>query len=137
MPAPPDLLRRVPLFSDLSSKELESIAHSFKERTFKAGDTVASEGSGGVGFFVIGDGEAKVTVRGEEKGTLGAGSYFGEVALIDEGSRSATIAASTDLTCYGLTAWEFRPLVESNGQIAWKLLQTLARRLRAAEARDD
>jgi len=106
------------------------------ERTFEAGSNVATEGSGGVGFFVIGEGEAGVTVHGEERATLGPGQYFGEVALIDEGSRTATIVAKTDLTCYGLTAWEFRPLVESNGAIAWKLLQTLARRLREAEQRD-
>ena len=109
---------------------------SFKERTFDAGDTIASEGSSGIGFFVIGEGEAAVTVHGTERATLGPGDYFGEVALIDEGQRSASIVAKTPVTCYGLTAWEFRPFVESNGKIAWKLLQTLAKRLRAAEQRE-
>ena len=136
MPAPVELLKKIPLFSDLERKELQTLAQSFKERTFEAGSNVATEGSGGVGFFVIGEGKAGVTVHGEERATLGPGQYFGEVALIDEGSRTATIVAKTDLTCYGLTAWEFRPLVESNGAIAWKLLQTLARRLREAEQRD-
>ena len=136
MPAPVELLKKIPLFSDLERKELQTLAQSFKERTFEAGSNVATEGTGGVGFFVIGDGEAGVTVHGDERATLGPGQYFGEVALIDEGSRTATIVAKTDLTCYGLTAWEFRPLVESNGAIAWKLLQTLARRLREAEQRD-
>jgi len=136
VPAPVELLKKIPLFSDLERKELQTLAQSFKERTFEAGSNVATEGSGGVGFFVIGEGEAGVTVHGEERATLGPGQYFGEVALIDEGSRTATIVAKTDLTCYGLTAWEFRPLVESNGAIAWKLLQTLARRLREAEQRD-
>ena len=75
-----------------------------------------------------------MTVHGEERATLGPGDYFGEVALIDEGARTATIVAKTDLRCYGLTSWEFRPLVESNGEIAWKLLQTLAKRLRAVRA---
>ena len=136
MPAPVELLKKIPLFSDLERKELQTLAQSFKERTFEAGSNVATEGTGGVGFFVIGEGEAGVTVHGDERATLGPGQYFGEVALIDEGSRTATIVAKTDLTCYGLTAWEFRPLVESNGAIAWKLLQTLARRLREAEQRD-
>jgi CRP/FNR family cyclic AMP-dependent transcriptional regulator len=135
--APVELLKKIPLFSDLEGRELQTLAQSFKERTFEAGHPVATEGSGGVGFFIIGEGEAAVTVHGEERATLGPGQYFGEVALIDEGSRTATIVAKTDLTCYGLTAWEFRPLVESNGKIAWKLLQTLARRLRQAEQRDD
>ena len=57
----------------------------------------------------------------------------GEVALIDGGPRSATVTAATDLVCYGLTFWEFRPLVEKNGTIGWKLLQALAKRLRAAD----
>jgi CRP/FNR family transcriptional regulator, cyclic AMP receptor protein len=134
--APVELLQKIPLFSGLEGRELQTLAQSFKERRFEAGHNVATEGSGGVGFFVIGEGEAGVTVHGEERATLGPGQYFGEVALIDEGSRTATIVAKTDLTCYGLTAWEFRPLVESNGEIAWKLLQTLARRLRDAEQHD-
>jgi CRP/FNR family transcriptional regulator, cyclic AMP receptor protein len=134
--APPELLKRVPLFSDLHGRELELLAASFKERRFDEGDTIASEGSVGIGFFVIGEGEARVTVHGTERATLGPGDYFGEVALIDEGQRSASILTNTPVTAYGLTAWEFRPFVESNGKVAWKLLQTLAKRLRAAEQRE-
>jgi CRP-like cAMP-binding protein len=135
--APVELLQKVPLFSDLDRRELETLSRSFKERRFDAGDTVTAEGTGGVGFFVIGEGEAAVTVGGDERTTLKAGDHFGEVALIDEGARTATITAKTPLVCYGLTAWEFKPLVEGNGVIAWKLLQTLAKRLRASDARDD
>ncbi len=132
MPASVEQLQRVPLFADLDRKELDSLASTFKERTFKAGETVASEGSGGVGFFIIDEGQAKVTRDGEEQATLGPGQYFGEIALIDEGARTATLTAETDMRCYGLTSWEFRPLVESNSQIAWKLLQALAKQLREA-----
>lgn len=135
MPASVEQLQRVPLFEDLDRRELESLASSFKERTFNAGETVASEGSGGVGFFVIDEGEAKVTIRGEERARLRPGNYFGELALIDEGGRTATIVADTNLRCYGLTSWEFRPLVETNASIAWKLLQALAKQLR--EAREE
>jgi CRP/FNR family transcriptional regulator, cyclic AMP receptor protein len=134
--APVELLQKVPLFSDLERGELETLSRSFKERRFSAGDIVTAEGTGGVGFFVIGEGEAAVTVGGDERAALKSGDHFGEVALIDEGARTATITAKTDLVCYGLTAWEFKPLVESNGVIAWKLLQTLARRLRTADQRD-
>jgi CRP-like cAMP-binding protein len=132
--APIELLERVPLFQGLSRGDLERIARSFKERHFSPGDTVAAEGSGGVGFFVIGEGTANVDVHGEQRGQLAPGDYFGEIALIDEQARrTATIIAETDLTCYGLTAWEFRPLVETNAEIAWKLLQVMAKRLREAE----
>jgi CRP/FNR family transcriptional regulator, cyclic AMP receptor protein len=122
-----DLLKRVPLFSDLDRKELERVADSMKERIFGAGETVTAEGQTGVGFFVIADGEAKVTVGGQERRRLGPGDYFGEVALLNESSRTATITAESDLKCYGLTSWEFRPLVETHGTIAWKLLQVMSK----------
>ena len=133
MPAPVEFLERVPLFSGLDRRQLQTIARSFKERSFTEGQTVTEEGAGGVGFFVVEQGEAQVSVGGEPRGTLGPGDYFGEIALIDEGIRSATVVASTDLKCWGLTAWEFRPLVETNGEIAWGLLKGLAHRLREAQ----
>jgi CRP/FNR family cyclic AMP-dependent transcriptional regulator len=131
--APVDLLKRVPLFAGLGRRELERVANSMKERRFRKGDTLTSEGKGGVGFFVIQDGEADVTVHGEERAKLGPGDYFGEIALITESDRTATITAETDMTCYGMTMWDFRPLVESNASIAWNMLQSLATKLREAE----
>jgi CRP-like cAMP-binding protein len=124
---PIDLLRRVPIFEGLDRRELERIAASMKRRTFRAGDTVTTEGQGGVGFFVIEDGRAKVTVGGENRRTLGAGDYFGEVALLTDRPRTATITAETELQCYGMTSWDFKPLVETHGSIAWKLLQAMAK----------
>jgi CRP/FNR family transcriptional regulator, cyclic AMP receptor protein len=134
--APVESLQRVPIFADLDKRELEQIARSFKERRFSAGDTLTREGKGGAGFFLIDQGEASVTVEGQQRGTLKPGDYFGEIALIDEGARSATITANSDLVCYGLTFWEFRPLVQENASIGWKLLQATAKKLRAAEQRD-
>jgi CRP/FNR family transcriptional regulator, cyclic AMP receptor protein len=121
------LLKRVPIFSDLDDKELGRIASSMKQRTFQAGDQVTTEGQGGVGFFVIEDGEAVVTVAGDERRRLGPGDYFGEVALLNQSARTATVTAETELRCYGLTSWEFRPLVETHGSIAWKLLQVMSK----------
>lgn len=130
-----DTIKRIPLFSDLEQRELERIADSFKERKYGSGETIATEGKSGAGFFVISEGTATVTVSGEPRGSLGPGDYFGEIALIDEGARTATLTAESDMTCYGMTFWEFRPIVESDARIAWKLLQALARKLRAVEAR--
>ena len=130
--APIDALQRVPLFADLNRNEVKRIAAVFRQRHFAAGETVIQQGSGGAAFYVIDSGEARVFVGGEERATLKAGDYFGELALIDEGTRTATITASSDLVCYGVTFWDFRPLVESNGVIGWKLLQSLVRMYRAA-----
>jgi CRP-like cAMP-binding protein len=135
MPARTELLRSVPLFSGLEKKDLELLANTFKERTFSPGEQIAREGDRGIGFFVIESGSAKVSQGGQERGSLGPGDYFGEIALIDEGARSATVTAESELRCYGMTSWEFRPLVETNATIAWHLLQTMAKRLRAAEQR--
>jgi CRP/FNR family transcriptional regulator, cyclic AMP receptor protein len=132
--APVEAVKRVPLFAELSRRELEQIARLFKERRFAAGETVAQEGSGGAAFYLIDAGEATVTVGGSERSLLKPGDYFGEISLIDEGARSATITAATDLVCYGLTFWDFRPLVQENAAISWKLLQFMVKRLRAAEA---
>ncbi|HUQ23792.1 MAG TPA: cyclic nucleotide-binding domain-containing protein [Gaiellaceae bacterium] len=130
-----ETLKKVPLFAELENRDLERIADSFKERKYASGDTIAGEGQGGAGFFVIAEGTARVTVQGGDRGTLGPGDYFGEIALIDEGARTATVTAETDMTCYAMTFWEFRPIVETDARIAWKLVQALAHKLREADAR--
>jgi CRP-like cAMP-binding protein len=116
----------------MDRRQAEQIRRLLKERRFAKGETVIMEGSGGAAFFIIDSGQAMVSSKGAELATLGPGDYFGEVALIDGGPRSATVTATTDLICHGLTFWEFRPLVERNGAIGWKLLQALAKQLRAA-----
>jgi CRP/FNR family cyclic AMP-dependent transcriptional regulator len=136
MSAPVEALRKVPLFAGLDDDDLARLANQMKERRFTEGSPMTSEGSGGAGFFVITEGNATVSVGGEVRTTLGPGDYFGEIALIDEGTRSATITAATDVMAYGLTSWEFKPFVEDHPQVAWALLKTLAQRLRAAQAHE-
>jgi len=123
------MLKKVPLFADLDGKELEQISASMRERLFAAGDTVTQEGAGGAGFFVVESGSADVSVDGSPRGTIGPGDYFGEIALLTGSDRTATITATTDMLCYGMTPWDFRPLVESNSAIAWKLLTAMAEKL--------
>jgi CRP/FNR family transcriptional regulator, cyclic AMP receptor protein len=134
--SPADALRNVPIFAGLSDDDLRLLARQMKERRFAEGSAVTTEGAGAAGFFVIVEGNATVSVSGETRATLGPGDYFGEIALIDEGTRSASITAATDLLCYGLTAWEFKPFVEEHPQVAWAMLETLARRLRESQAHE-
>ncbi len=134
MSAPVELISNVPLFKGLSQKELKTLADNFTQRNFREGTELTAEGQGGVGFFVIESGKAVVTVDGQERTTLGPGDYFGEIALIDGGARTATITALSDGTSYGLTPWQFRPLVEDNASIAWPLLEAMAKRTRDIES---
>lgn len=131
--APIETLRRVPLFEDLTADELEQVSLLFKERRFPAGETVVKEGADGATFYVIEAGDAIVSVAGREVTRLSGGDFFGEIALLDEDVRSATITAVGDLVCFGLTLWEFKPLVLANGAIGWKLAHSLARKLRATQ----
>ncbi len=125
-----DLISSVPLFSECSKKELRAIASAAKEVTHKQGDVLAREGDKGIGFFVIAEGTARVNVGKSSRARLGPGDFFGEISLLDEGPRSATVTAETPMTLYGLTAWSFRQLVAQNPSIAQKLLRVMADRLR-------
>jgi CRP-like cAMP-binding protein len=124
-----ETLQRVPLFAGLGKRELKRVAEAMAERVFVAGETVTREGEPGVGFYVVEDGLARVTMNDAPVGELGAGDHFGEIALIAETPRAATITAETDLRCYGMTSWDFRKLVEGNGEIAWAILASTAQKL--------
>jgi CRP-like cAMP-binding protein len=128
-----ELLRAVPLFSELDRKTLKRVGEAMSERTFAAGETIASEGEAGVGFFVIEDGRARVTIFEREVAMLGPGDHIGEMALIAESPRMATVVAETDIRAYGMTSWEFRRLAEGNAALAWKLLESTMKRVRELE----
>ena len=122
-----DALAHVPMLSGLDHRHLEKLAKDFNERTFPAGSVVVRQGDDrGIGFFVIADGEAIVSVDGAEVARLGPGTHFGAIALIADRVRTATVTAATDLHCYVMTLWDFRSFVQGDAEVAWKLLEQLA-----------
>jgi CRP-like cAMP-binding protein len=134
----PQELRAVSLLASIQDKELRKLARELKERRYEAGQTIVKEGTGGIGFFLMLEGAASVSIRGEQRGTLGPGAAFGELALFDlSADRMATIQADTAVRCAGMTAWEFKPFVIAHPEVAWAMLTSIAGRLRAAEERVD
>lgn len=124
-------LAGVPMFSACSKRELAVIAQAAKEISHRAGAVIAREGERGVGLFVILEGECRVTIGGKTKAKLGPGEFFGEIALLDGGPRTATVTATTDVKLVGITEWVFRGLITEHPKIALKTLESIAGRLRA------
>ena len=127
-------LRTVPLLSDVSDKDLKRLAANLREREYGDGEIVIEEGAGGIGFFIILEGTADVSVRGESRAHMKAGDHFGELGLLDDRfGRSATVTAIGPLRCAALTSWQFKPFVREHPDMAWELMRTLAKRLIATE----
>jgi CRP/FNR family cyclic AMP-dependent transcriptional regulator len=127
------MLGQVPLFEGLSKRELEAVYESGKVTEFPPGRPVVEEGATGVGFHLILEGEAAVTVGGRKRAVLRAGDYFGEMSLIDGGPRSATVRADARVRTLGITSWAFLPLLEEHPTMARKMLVEISRRLRNVE----
>jgi CRP/FNR family transcriptional regulator, cyclic AMP receptor protein len=125
-------LAKVPLFSECSKKDLQMIARVVKDIDHPANTVIAREGDPGVGLFIIVEGEADVTIGGQKKASLSPGDFFGEIALLDGGPRTATVTATADMKLLGLTEWVFRGLMQEHTSIAIKTLQQMAGRLRSA-----
>ena len=127
MPSVAEDLSRVPLFSGLSQRQLRQLAQHFKERRVPAGAILATQGEmSGVSFFVIAEGEAAVIVDGARVGSVGPGDYFGELAMISQRERLATVEALTAMRCYTVQFWDFRAFARKNPDLLWKLLQHVA-----------
>jgi CRP-like cAMP-binding protein len=126
-----DRLANVPIFSGCSKRELGIIARASKEVLHKEGTVIAREGERGIGLFLILDGQCKVTIGGKTKARLGPGDFFGEVALLDGGPRTATVTATSEVRLVGITGWVFRGLLMEHPAIALKTLEQVAGRLRS------
>ncbi len=132
-----NFLHKVPLFQSLNKKQLEQLASWLVKREFAAGAAIVEQGKGGEGFFIIVSGKAECT-RTRADGTkivvnqFGPTDYFGELALLDDGLRTATVTATEKVDCLVLVRWDFLAKLETNADMAVKILQELARRFRVA-----
>ena len=124
-------LRSVPLFRDCTDKELAFIASRSDEVEIAAGKVLTEKGRSGGDFFIILDGRADVDAP-QGKRSLGPGEFFGEIALIDNGPRTATVKAATAMRCLVLGHAQFRDVLHQNGEVAVKILRAVTERLRAA-----
>ena len=125
-------LEGVPIFDGCSKKDLQTVARQVRVISHDAGYVVATEGDPGAGLFVIAEGEADVTIGGKKVNHLKSGDFFGEMALLDGGPRTATVTSTTPITLYALTEWVFRGLLVEHPTIAMRTLETMAARLRGA-----
>ena len=132
-----DLLGQVRLFRDLSKKDLTRVLETAKETLHREGDSIITEGRGGVGFHLITEGKAKVLRAGRTVATLGPGEFFGEMALVDDAPRSASVIAETDLSTVVISKWEFRPLLKTHPELAWKMIEHLVARVREEQTGRD
>jgi len=124
-----ELIRRVPLFSNCSRKELAEIASIADEIDFGAGKELIREGERGREFFVLLDGSAQVTKDGTELNTLGSGDFFGEIALVSKMPRSATVTTTSDVRALVVTDRAFRALMDRLPELQLQVLEALAERL--------
>jgi CRP-like cAMP-binding protein len=131
-----EILGAVPIFADLKPKDLKKLAREAHEVTFAAGTHLTDDAQFGSTFFVVASGELEVQVHGAPVRKLGVGSYFGEMALIDRETRSATVIAATDTTCLGFSRPVFRPFAYNHPEVSWALLEAMVARVREAESRN-
>jgi CRP-like cAMP-binding protein len=130
-----ELLGNVRLFSTCNKRELARIASLVDEIEVPKGKVLVRQGDPGRECFVIAEGKAKATIRGKGSAVLGPGSFFGEMALLDQGPRSATVTAESDMHLLVLGSREFSALINEVPTVAVRMMRGLAERLRAAEGR--
>lgn len=129
-----ELLRNVSLFRACNDKELAHIANIADVVTMPDGAVLCEEGKVGGEFFIVADGKATATLRGDLLATFGPGSFFGEMSLLDHGPRAATVTAESEMTLLVLDPRAFDSLIKDTPSVAYKVLRTLAERIRDLEA---
>lgn len=128
-----EVLKAIPIFGELSQRELRTLARTARAQSFGVDDVICREGHSGVGLHIVETGGVEVSVGGEVRRQMGPGAFFGEIALLDGGPRSATVVATKPTTTVSLTAWDFKALLDKHPEIGTKMLPELCRRLRQNE----
>ncbi len=128
-----EMLSKIPLFAHCTPKELGLIGRLTDQVTADQGEVLTREGKPGREFFVVAEGKARVTIEDREIATLGPGDFFGEMAIIDQGPRSATVVAETPMRLYLVDHQPFWTMVHSSPAVAQSVMRALAQRLRASE----
>jgi CRP/FNR family transcriptional regulator, cyclic AMP receptor protein len=126
-------LKQAKLLQGLPESELRSLQKQVKMVKHPAGQRIMVRGDGGVGFMIITDGSVTVTTVQGKARKLGPGDSFGEMALLDQEGRSASVTADTEVTLATIPEWNFKPFLKEHPEVAYRLLQTLSRRIRQAE----
>ena len=126
-------LKQAKILQGLPESELRSLEKQVKTVKHDAGHEIMVRGDGGVGFMIITDGSVSVTTVQGKTRKLGPGDSFGEMALLDMEGRSASVTADTDVTLATIPEWNFKPFLKEHPEVAYRLLQTLSRRVRQAE----
>ena len=130
-----EFLGRVPIFSSCTPEEVAAITGVAQEGFFQAGQIIVTQGTPGQAFYLVIAGRVEILRDGKSLGAFGPGDFFGEMSLLDQAPRSATIRALDQTQCLMLSSWDFRALLERHPSIAIKLLEVLSRRLRMADER--
>ena len=128
-----EMLRGIGLFAGCSTSELTRLARLFDEGWRAAGTTLVQEGKPGAEFFVIVEGRAEATLRGEHLATLASGDFFGEMSLLEVAPRAATVVAETDLSLLVLEPRGFASLLAVAPTVGMKMMRSMSQRLRAME----
>jgi len=130
-----EFIARVPIFAKCTAEEIEVIAGVAQDGFFQPGQIIVTQGTPGQAFYLILEGRVEILRDGVSLGGFGPGDFFGEMSLLDQAPRSATIRAIGQVSCLMLSSWDFKALLERHPAIAIKLLEVLSRRLRVADER--
>lgn len=128
------MIGSVPFFKGLNAKSTKALLAQGAEMSYKAGDSIVTEGATGVGFFLILKGSAEVRKKGKVLAILSDGQFFGEMSLIDDMPRTADVVAVQPTKCWAITSWSFSSLLKEHPELAVGMLKEVVKRLRAAQS---